>query len=110
MIEKYLLIGGVTRKEENFRKITKIRQEKRERKERQKGRSEDQTQGDNTTTVDTSMEEVANTSSTHDLSHSEIDVTSRDSQEKDVHTQTPITEKLTNMDVDPIESNNYKRL
>ncbi|PKK72655.1 hypothetical protein RhiirC2_776945 [Rhizophagus irregularis] len=62
---------------------------------------------DNTTTVDTSMEEVANTSSTHDLSHSEIDVTSRDSQEKDpLKSSTPCSSDVSNISVPHLPLNN----
>ncbi|GBC52767.1 uncharacterized protein OCT59_028637 [Rhizophagus irregularis] len=59
----------------------------------------------NNTSTDTTMEEAMTSSPTHALSHNEIELTSRDSHEQDVHTQTPITDKLTNMDVDPIDAN-----
>ncbi|PKK64256.1 hypothetical protein RhiirC2_716402 [Rhizophagus irregularis] len=62
---------------------------------------------DNTIT-DTTMKEVTSTSPTHILSHSELEITSRDLQETDIHTQTPITENLTFMDEDPIETNTNK--
>ncbi|CAB4386368.1 unnamed protein product [Rhizophagus irregularis] len=62
----------------------------------------------NNTITDTTMEEATTSSSTHVLSHSEIEITSRDTQEIDLHTQTPITENLTFMDEDPIESNTDK--
>ncbi|POG77255.1 hypothetical protein GLOIN_2v1837664 [Rhizophagus irregularis DAOM 181602=DAOM 197198] len=57
------------------------------------------------TITDTTMEEALSTSPTHILSHSEIELTSRDLQENDIHTQTPITENLTFMEEDPIEPN-----
>ncbi|PKY60378.1 hypothetical protein RhiirA4_431088 [Rhizophagus irregularis] len=63
---------------------------------------------DNNTIVDTAMDEATESSSTHIASHSEIEVTSRDQQEKDVHTQAPITENITFMDEDPIEPNTNK--
>ncbi|UZO08313.1 uncharacterized protein OCT59_028571 [Rhizophagus irregularis] len=66
------------------------------------------TQTANNTLTDTTMEEASSTSSTHILSHNEIELTSRDSQENDIHTQTPITENLTFMDEDPIETNTDK--
>ncbi|PKY23921.1 hypothetical protein RhiirB3_438287 [Rhizophagus irregularis] len=64
----------------------------------------------NNMTTDTTMEEATSSSPAHVLSHSEIELTSRDSQgkEKDIHTQTPITDILTNIDVDPIDSNTDK--
>ncbi|POG72673.1 hypothetical protein GLOIN_2v1773314 [Rhizophagus irregularis DAOM 181602=DAOM 197198] len=62
----------------------------------------------NNTSTDTTMEEAMTSSPTHALSHNEIELTSRDSHEQDVHTQTPITDKLTNMDVDPIDANTDK--
>ncbi|CAG8758417.1 5987_t:CDS:2, partial [Rhizophagus irregularis] len=62
----------------------------------------------NNTSTDTTMEEATTSSPTHALSHNEIELTSRDSHEQDVHTQTPITDKLTNMDVDPIDTNTDK--
>ncbi|GBC20637.1 uncharacterized protein OCT59_023661 [Rhizophagus irregularis] len=55
--------------------------------------------------TDCPMEEVIATSSTHDLSHSEIELTSRDLSKNDTHTQTPINENLTNMEEDPSEPN-----
>ncbi|PKK77246.1 hypothetical protein RhiirC2_862059 [Rhizophagus irregularis] len=58
--------------------------------------------------TDTTMEEATTSSSTHVLSHSEIEITSRDTQEKDLHTQIPITKNLTFMDEDPIEPNTDK--
>ncbi|CAG8721203.1 15883_t:CDS:2 [Rhizophagus irregularis] len=57
------------------------------------------------TLIDTVMEEATASSSSHVLSHSEIDLTSRDPQEKDIHTQTPITENFPIMDEDPSTSN-----
>ncbi|PKY17516.1 hypothetical protein RhiirB3_487803 [Rhizophagus irregularis] len=66
------------------------------------------TQTANNATTDTAMEEASSSSPTHALSHSEIELTSRDLQEKDIHTQTPITDTLTNMDVDPIITNTDK--
>ncbi|POG63192.1 hypothetical protein GLOIN_2v1784347 [Rhizophagus irregularis DAOM 181602=DAOM 197198] len=63
------------------------------------------TQTVNNTITDTTIEEASSTSPTHILSHSEIELTSRDSQENDIHTQTPITENLTFMEEDPIEPN-----
>ncbi|PKC64456.1 hypothetical protein RhiirA1_442841 [Rhizophagus irregularis] len=51
--------------------------------------------------TDCPMEEVIATSSTHDLSHSEIELTSRDSLKNDTHTHTPINDNLTNMEEDP---------
>ncbi|PKC06209.1 hypothetical protein RhiirA5_419893 [Rhizophagus irregularis] len=66
------------------------------------------TQTANDTITDTNMEEASSSSPIHVLSHSEIELTSRDLQEKDFHTQTPITDKLTNMDVDPIVTNTDK--
>ncbi|PKK78859.1 hypothetical protein RhiirC2_728701 [Rhizophagus irregularis] len=62
----------------------------------------------NNTITDTTMEEATSTSPTHILSHSELEITSRDSQENDIHTQTPITENLTFMEEDPIEPNTDK--
>ncbi|CAG8729451.1 18136_t:CDS:2 [Rhizophagus irregularis] len=66
------------------------------------------TQTANNATTDTTMEEASSSSPAHALSHSEIELTSRDLHEKDIHTQTPITEILTNMDVDPIITNTDK--
>ncbi|PKY53512.1 hypothetical protein RhiirA4_471777 [Rhizophagus irregularis] len=63
---------------------------------------------DNNTIVDTTMDEPIEPSSSQSLAHSEMEVTSRDSQEKDVHTQTPITENITFMDEDPPEANTNK--
>ncbi|POG63719.1 hypothetical protein GLOIN_2v1845717 [Rhizophagus irregularis DAOM 181602=DAOM 197198] len=62
----------------------------------------------NNTITDMTMEEASSTSPTHILSHSELEITSRDSQENDIHTQTPITENLTFMDEDPKEINTNK--
>ncbi|PKC68871.1 hypothetical protein RhiirA1_456720 [Rhizophagus irregularis] len=62
----------------------------------------------NNTITDTTMEEASSTSPTHILSHSEFEITSRDSHENDIHTQTPITENLTFMEEDPIEPNTNK--
>ncbi|CAG8696195.1 9924_t:CDS:2 [Rhizophagus irregularis] len=62
----------------------------------------------NNTITDTTMEEALSSSPTHALSHSEIELTSRDLHEQDIHTQTPIIDKLTNMDVDPINTNTNK--
>ncbi|PKC03233.1 hypothetical protein RhiirA5_424070 [Rhizophagus irregularis] len=62
----------------------------------------------NNTIMDTTMEEASSTSPTHILSHSELEITSRDSHENDIHTQTPITENLTFMEEDPIEPNTNK--
>ncbi|CAG8723209.1 3500_t:CDS:2, partial [Rhizophagus irregularis] len=51
------------------------------------------------------MEEVIATSSIHDLSHNEIELTSHDSLKNDTHTQTPINENLTNVEEDPSKPN-----
>ncbi|PKY58276.1 hypothetical protein RhiirA4_480046 [Rhizophagus irregularis] len=63
---------------------------------------------DNNTIVDTLMEETTGTAPTHILSNSEIEATSHDLHEKDVHTQAPITENVTFMDEDPIEPTTNK--
>ncbi|PKY55560.1 hypothetical protein RhiirA4_427608 [Rhizophagus irregularis] len=60
------------------------------------------------TITDTVMEEATTSSPSHVLSHSEIELTSRDSHENDVHEQTPITEDFTNMEEDPSRSNSNK--
>lgn len=65
----------------------------------------------NTTDNTTPMEEIEVTTSKHVLSNSENDVSSRDSQEKDIPIQTPITsqvEKSTFMNEDPIITNPNK--
>ncbi|PKY44033.1 hypothetical protein RhiirA4_458198 [Rhizophagus irregularis] len=62
----------------------------------------------NNTLIDTPMEETVSNASTHILSYSEIEATSRDLQEKDVHTQAPIAEDITLMDEDPIEPSTNK--
>ncbi|CAG8743480.1 uncharacterized protein OCT59_005076 [Rhizophagus irregularis] len=54
------------------------------------------------------MDEANESSSTHALSHSEIEITSRDLNNNDLHKQTPIDENLTLMDEDPIESSTNK--
>ncbi|PKY56707.1 hypothetical protein RhiirA4_477187 [Rhizophagus irregularis] len=59
---------------------------------------------DNTSTA-SPMEEILASAPTHVLSHSELELTSRDSSKNDTHTQTPITENLTNMEEDLPESN-----
>ncbi|CAB4424301.1 unnamed protein product [Rhizophagus irregularis] len=60
------------------------------------------------TITDTVMEEATTSSPSHILSHSEIELTSRDSHENDAHKQTPITEEFTNMEEDPSGSNSNK--
>ncbi|PKY55689.1 hypothetical protein RhiirA4_427701 [Rhizophagus irregularis] len=65
----------------------------------------------NTTDKVTPMEKVITLTSTHALSNSENDISSRDPKEKDMQIQTPITnqaEESTFMDEDPIDSNPNK--